>query len=194
MGWIRTNGPDEFEPSKFDCTMIGCIIDHVRLRVHNCAYFAWHFHCIIMIVIMTLFFFQIQGPIPQDISGIRRQLLRLPGRFRGLGKEAGADRQWYTDQQGWNKGSASRWRRTSSEKLWSGELSLHILWFDISMEIYVNKNWICFTINVYELLSFTDTKFCFRSLTGKDKLLVMADYLHGERPKEIQKLLEADHF
>ena len=47
-------------------------------------------------------------------------------------------------------------------------------------------------------MSFTDTKFCFRSLTGKDKLLVTAEmiagYLHRERPKEIQKLLEDDHF
>ena len=60
-----------------------------------------------MIVAMTLFFFQIQGPFPQDISGIRRQLLRLHGGFRGLGKEPGADRQRYTDQQGWNKGSGN---------------------------------------------------------------------------------------
>ena len=86
-------------------TMIGCIIDHVWLHVHNCGCFAWLYHCIIMIDTMTLFFFQILGPIPQDISGIRRQLLRLPGGFRGLGKEDGDDRPRYTDQQGWYRGS-----------------------------------------------------------------------------------------
>ena len=77
----------------------------------------WHF-----------LFFQIQGPIPRDKSGICRQLLRLPGGFWGLGKEAGADRQRYTDQQGWNKGSGNVAERGRAARN-CGAVSYVFIWY-----------------------------------------------------------------